>query len=153
MTDIIEKVFAFNQDAGLLDKPYDDFLESSFQIEEALEGFSNLELSKVFWGSESTDISPKNLSREIVAHAQGEGFSEPLTDVGRFDKHIDSMIYDLGALAKLGLSPSDIVEGIEAVNEANLTKLQCKKDEHGKLGKPTNFVGPESILQSILDRR
>ena len=37
--DFVQRIHDFNQQAGLLDKPYDDFLESSFQIEEALEGF------------------------------------------------------------------------------------------------------------------
>ena len=35
----IQQIYDFNQQAGLLDKGYDDFPESSFQIEEALEGF------------------------------------------------------------------------------------------------------------------
>ena len=35
----VDQIHEFNSQAGLLDKPYDDFLESSFQIEEALDGF------------------------------------------------------------------------------------------------------------------
>ena len=44
MLNPIKRITQFNQDAGLLGKGYDDFLESSFQIEEALEGFENLHM-------------------------------------------------------------------------------------------------------------
>ena len=42
---------------------------------------------------------------------------------------------------------------IGAVTEANLQKLTMPKDEHGKLTKPADFVGPEIKLQAILDER
>ena len=32
-------------------------------------------------------------------------------------------------------------------------KLSMPKDEHGKLMKPANFVGPEIQLQTILEQR
>lgn len=35
----------------------------------------------------------------------------------------------------------------------NKTVLSILKDEHGKLMKPADFVGPEAKLQSILDER
>lgn len=35
----------------------------------------------------------------------------------------------------------------------NKTVLSMPKDEHGKLMKPADFVGPEAKLQSILDER
>lgn len=35
----------------------------------------------------------------------------------------------------------------------NKTELSMPKDEHGKLTKPTGFVGPEVKLQAILDER
>ena len=33
----------------------------------------------------------------------------------------------------------------------NKTELSMPKDEHGKLTKPANFVGPETKLQVLLD--
>lgn len=146
MTNIIEKVFAFNQDAGLLDKPYDDFLESSFQIEEALEGFDLDKLVRTY--DLDSEAEAKSISRSLI-----EICVTKLSDVDRADKHIDSLIYDLGALAKLRLNPEQIERMIMVVVEANKTKLACKKDKYGKLGKPTDFVGPETELQKILDER
>lgn len=35
----------------------------------------------------------------------------------------------------------------------NKTVLSMPKDSHGKLTKPTNFVGPEHELQQILNER
>lgn len=154
MENPIKSIYKWQVEAGLADRPYDDFLESSFQIEEALEGFSNIELSQRFWGkSDQQDTSPKNLSREIVAHAQGAGFILNLPDVDRFDKAIDSVIFAIGSMAKLGLSPQQIQKGLLIVNHANMQKLGMPVDEHGKKIKPEGFVGPEEELQKILDER
>ena len=54
-------------------------------------------------------------------------------------------------MAKLGLTPAQILEAMNIVTEANLQKLSMPKDEHGKLTKPANFVGPETKLQALLD--
>ena len=40
MISSIKEIVKFNKEAGLLENDYDDFLESSFQVEEALEGFN-----------------------------------------------------------------------------------------------------------------
>ena len=56
-------------------------------------------------------------------------------------------------MAKLGLTPQQIQRGILAVNRANVQKLGMPRDEHGKLIKPKDFVGPEVELQKILDER
>lgn len=149
MNSIIEEVYNFNKESGLLDKPYDDFLESSFQIEEALEGFP---LPSGISIIPEDFTNHKELSREIVGNCITTE-AESLSDVERFDKHIDSIIYDIGSIAKLQLTPEQIARGINVVIEANKQKLQCKKDELGKLGKPADFVGPESKLQAILDER
>ena len=76
MLNPIKRITQFNQDAGLLGKGYDDFLEASFQIEEALEGFENLQsLANVLTDEECEprvrdDASPKNISRAIVQLAK-----------------------------------------------------------------------------------
>jgi hypothetical protein len=133
--DAISVIYEFNKQAGLLDKGYDDFLESSMSIEEALEGF----------GLES----PKSYSRLIV---DGIITSETnVSNVDRFDKHLDNLVINFGSLFKLGLSVDQVMRGLDAVMETNMTKLSVGKDEHGKQMKPEGFVGPEEKLQKILD--
>ena len=142
MINPITEVCKFNQSAGLLDKPYNDFLESSMQIEEALEGF-NLDTLPNQIGGE-----PKDVSKQLVDTLDFIGL-----DVDRLDKAINAWILSVGAMAKLKLTPSQIERAILAVNTANLAKLNMSKDEYGKLLKPKDFVGPEPELQKILDER
>lgn len=152
--DHIDEIYDFNKTLGLLDSGYDDFLESSFQIEEALEGFDLLYFSKELL-SEFTaprsfsSMNPKEVSRAIVK-STGEFQG---TDVDRLDKAIDAIVFAVGSIAKLRLTPSQIREAISVVTKANLQKLGMPKDEFGKVIKPDNFVGPEVELQKILDSR
>lgn len=147
--DHIDEIYNFNKTLGLLDAGYDDFLESSFQIEEALEGFEPpvRDLTLSF-------DNPKNTSRAIISWILRDsevGFEIP--DVDRLDKAIDAIVFAVGSIAKLGLTPSQIREAISVVTKANLQKLGMPKDEFGKVIKPDNFVGPEVELQKILDSR
>ena len=150
----VQQIYDFNKQAGLLEKGYDDFLESSFQIEEALEGFPNLQnLANILTDEESEervrdDASPKNISRAIVQYVRG---NTKISDVDRLDKACDAVVFAIGSMAKLGLTPAQIIEAMNIVTEANLQKLSMPKDEHGKLTKPANFVGPETKLQALLD--
>ena len=152
----VQQIYDFNKQAGLLEKGYDDFLESSFQIEEALEGFPNLQnLANTLTDEESEervrdDASPKNISRAIVQYVSN---NTKISDVDRLDKACDAVVFAIGSMAKLGLTPAQIIEAMNIVTEANLQKLSMPKDEHGKLTKPANFVGPENKLQAILDKR
>lgn len=155
----VEEIYNFNHQAGLLDKPYDDLLESSFQIEEALEGFSDLPklaervLAKdLVTGYEN--YTPKDVSRAIVALARMDGeVTEYLADVDRLDKAIDAIIFAVGSIAKLRLNPEQIERAVSVVTQANLQKLSMPKDKFGKLQKPVDFIGPEVELQKILDER
>ena len=157
----VQQIYDFNQQAGLLDKGYDDFLESSFQIEEALEGYKSYGLTNLqtHLAPSVKDVkpTPKGLSRLITAIALSECHENccktTISDVDRLDKSIDAIVYAIGAIAKLGLNVEQIHRAISAVTEANLQKLSCPKDEFGKLTKPTDFVGPEVKLQAILDER
>ena len=170
MSNFIQEIYDFNKQAGLLDKPYYDILESSFQVEEALEGFDLRKLyaklngfsedtTKVTLSLDDFSISAKTVSRHILYDfiaSDNEASSlhtDYLSDVDRLDKHVDSIIYNIGSLAKLGLNPEQIARAISVVTQANLTKLNCPKDEFGKLTKPADFVGPEVKLQTILDER
>jgi hypothetical protein len=56
-------------------------------------------------------------------------------------------------MAKLGLNPQEITKALNIVMHANFAKLQCPRDEFGKLTKPADFVGPEAELQKLLDSR
>ena len=141
--DHIDAIYQFNEQAGLLEQGYNDFSESAYQIEEALEGY---EIAHGFTVHLDT---PKEMSRTIV-RAQGSFVG---TDVDRLDKAIDAIVFAVGSIAKLGLTPPQIREAIEIVTTANLQKLSMPKDEFGKLTKPADFVGPETKLQELLDRR
>ena len=164
MLNPIKRIVQFNQDAGLLGKGYDDFLESSFQIEEALEGFNYLQsLANVLTDEECEprvrdDASPKNISRAIVQLAKEGSYTADSTfripDVDRLDKACDSVVYAIGSMAKLGLSAQDITQALNIVMDKNLEKLKNKKyDAEGKLLKDPSFVGPEAQLQLLLDKR
>jgi len=154
----IKAIYQWQQKAGNLDHLYDDFLESSFQIEEALEGFTkpyeNLHRED---GSVIVDTinstGTKEFSRDLVGWFQSFSNFEPISDVDRFDKAIDAIIFAIGSMGKLGLTPQQIQHGLLVVNHANMQKLGMPRDEHGKLMKPEGFVGPEVELQKILDKR
>lgn len=158
----VQQIYDFNKQAGLLEKGYDDFLESSFQIEEALEGFEGLESLAIELTDEDDDLveaTPKELSRKIVHIAQNgyhvdDSDKIPVPDVDRLDKACDAVVFAIGSMAKLGLTPAQITEAMHIVTEANLQKLSnIKVDSNGKLLKDSNFIGPETKLQAILDKR
>lgn len=150
----VRKIIQFNEDAGLLEKGYDDSLEPAFQIEEALEGFNLTKLSKLLAPREPV-MNPKEVSRAIIKVARHSD-KTPIKEVDRLDKHIDGLIYHIGSLAKQGLSLEQMCEAVDVVMTANQAKVQCPKDEAGKLLKPLDFdelFAPEPALQQILDRR
>lgn len=157
MLNPIKRIVQFNQDAGLLDKGYDDFLESSFQIEEALEGFNPEFIIKsmhnaVQEGFKGFITSPKDVSRHLVSTALTSDCT--ITDVDRLDKACDSVVYAIGSMAKLGLSAQEITQALNIVMDKNLEKLKNKSyDAEGKLLKDPSFVGPEAQLQVLLDKR
>ena len=151
MLNPIKRIVQFNQDAGLLGKGYDDFLESSFLIEEALEGLGDTMFFAPKLGLEP-ESSCKEISRAIVKDCIAEG--ESVSDVDRLDKACDAVVYAIGSMAKLGLSAQDITQALNIVMDKNLEKLKNKKyDAEGKLLKDPSFVGPEAQLQLLLDKR
>ena len=162
--DHIDAIYQFNEQAGLLEQGYNDFSESAYQIEEALEGFTHLQnLANILTDEEQEyrvrdDASAKNISRAIVQLAKEGSYDADSTfkipDVDRLDKAIDAIVFAVGSIAKLGLTPPQIREAIEIVTTANLQKLSnIKIDSNGKLLKDSNFIGPETKLQELLDRR
>ena len=168
----IDQIYDFNLKAGLLDKPYYDILESSFQIEEALEGF---DLRKLWcklngFNDGTTEIAlqtdqltekltGKFLARTILHEYVTSDSSVSslqktyLTDVERLDKACDAIVFAFGSIFKLGLNQEQASRALSVVMSANLQKLSMPKDEFGKLTKPADFIGPEVSLQAILDER
>ena len=136
---------------------YDDATEAAYQIEEALEGFNLTELAHKDVLAKGDhlikEVNPKLVSREILRRATRTYNS--LEDVDRFDKALDAIYFAIGSLHKLGLSPSQMVDGLQVVHDANLMK-GGKKDSQGKVIKPDQWeelFAPEPKLQDILDAR
>ena len=123
MFDFVQRIYDFNKDNGLLDKGYSDFLESSFQIEEALEGFDIKEVSQNTTDYRLTTSSAKELSRYILDREKFIG-----TDVDRLDKACDAIVFAVGSMAKLGLTPSQIHEALTFAPGTRVTEL---KDTEG----------------------
>ena len=153
MENPFKSIYKFNKEAGLLDKGYSDFLEPSFLIEEALEDLPELiNLAKAL---ENDTPNPKEIARHIVELAGG--VDAELTDLQRFDKHIDAIVYAVGGAYKLGLTPQQLEAGIAAVMHSNMKKIGAGKDAAGKQLKPDNWAEIEAEqvrkLQAILDKR
>ena len=154
MLNPIKEIVKWQRDTGNAAKPYDDFLESSFQIEEALEGFNPefiiLSMHEAVISNFNGDTtSPKDVSRHLVATALTSDCS--ITDVDRLDKACDAIIFAIGSMTKLGLDHHAITKALNIVNDANKAKLGMSRDSEGKLLKPEGFVGPEVKLQELLD--
>lgn len=149
MLNPIKEICAWQIAAGNASRPYDDFLESAFQIEEALEGHDLYELNLFINGPEySNEVNAKTLSRIIVEHCYTK---EPIPDVERLDKACDAIIFAIGSMQKLGLDHHGVTKALNIVNNANRAKLGAPRDAAGKLLKPDDFVGPEAELQKLLD--
>lgn len=150
MINPIKDIYNWQKAAGNLDKPYDDFLESSFQIEEALEGFDLVLLASQLYPVDRPEdcTNAKFLSRQITTMAGAHKLQ--LADVDRLDKACDAIVYAIGSIAKLGLDHHGITKALNIVNNANKAKLGMARDKHGKLLKPTNFTGPEAELAKLL---
>ena len=147
MIEQIKKIYQFNKEAGLLDKPYSDFREAEYTIEESLEDFDTSYLAKKLHRLE--DTSPKELSRTIVT---GMCYlpDESINPVSRFDKALDKLVFTFGDLFKQGFTINQIFRGLDIVMNANLSKLSAPLDEHGKQTKPKDFVSPEPLLELIV---
>ena len=146
MLDQVTRIYDFNRVNGLLDKPYNDFLESSFQIEEALEGFDLPVIIETLDLKIDFDTNSKGVAREILSSVS----NNELSDLDRLDKHLDSIVYDIGAIAKLGLTPAQLLQALSIVMDANEAKNGCPKDSFGKLMKGSSFEGPEPRLEQLL---
>jgi hypothetical protein len=161
MQNPIKRIVQFNHDADLVKSGYSDFLESSFQIEEALEGFklNNIAISaSKELNTQPGQVSPKELARDIVGIVAGdldcpEVSIPPISDVERLDKACDAVVFAIGSMTKLGLNAQQITQALNIVMDSNQAKLKCPKDSHGKLTKNADFPNPEPRLQELLNSR
>lgn len=149
MIEAIKLIYEFNKKADLLSDGYNDAKEAQYVIEEALEGFDINHLNKKLDIDENSH--PKYTSRAIVTGMCV--VPDTMTDVERFDKHLDILVFTFGALFKMKLSIPQIFRGLTTVMKRNIQKLSVGKDAEGKQMKPANFVGPEKELQLILNER
>ena len=119
MLNPIKEIVKWQMDAGNAAKPYNDFLESSFQIEEALEGY------EIEYGFTVDIGTPKEMSRTIV-RAQGPFIG---TDVDRLDKACDAIIFAIGSMTKLGLDHNAITKALNIVNNNELVEVDVTEEE------------------------
>ena len=150
MENPFKQILRFNKEAGLLDRPFDPVLENRHLIEEALEGFDlDLVARKAAYITED-----KLTAQSIAAWLLSGQTGESITEVELLDKACDAVVFAVGTMAKLGLNHAQITRALNAVMQANLTKLKDPvMGSDGKLGKSGGFVGPETKLQEILDSR
>lgn len=161
MHDIIDQVFHFNQEAGLLGGELDTFAETAYILEEAMEGFEGAfngahEDGTLIVPGDKEWITARQWSlsfmNQILQAFEQRGLPLP-NEVAEFDKSIDGSWFNIGRLAKMGLSREQVKDGFDAVYMANIAKIGGPKDEHGKQLKPVGWTGPEDELQKILDKR
>lgn len=163
MENPIKQIYKFNKEAGLLEAGYNHLREPSFLIEESLEGFDHLNILADKLGMKENLTNPKEISRWIVSTALcGNGNykeanlqdKEYLPKVDLLDKHLDAIIYSVGSIFKLGLSPQQLEQALNIVMNANMKKLGAPKDAEGKQLKPDNWeqYAPEPKLQAIIDK-
>lgn len=158
---LVQDIYGFNDKAGLLDKEFDSFAELAYTFEEAFEGFEECYNTqdengepfkpgdKEYPTARSLGISLTNSIKDSV---ERRGLPMP-AEVDELDKSIDLVVFNIGKIAKLGLTPEQIERCFKIVSNANMAKLGAPKDKHGKQLKPEGWVGPEEQLQAVLDER
>ena len=154
MGSIVEDIYAFNKKANLLDKGMDSFVETAYILEEAIEGYEDVfnqpeDPKAPVVTARSWSISFLN---QIKDAKEQRNLPMP-TEVEEADKAIDGVWFNIGKLAKMGLSIEQIHEMFGVVAACNMAKIGGPKDELGKQLKPEGWTGPEAQLQVILDRR
>ena len=157
----IKDVYEFNQKAGLLEGEMDAFKELAYVFEEAFEGFEECYNTqdengepfkpgdKEYPTARQLGLSLTNSIKDSVAR---RGLDMP-SEVAEVDKSIDAMVFHVGKLSKMNLTPDQMDRMCKAVTNANMRKLDGPKDEHGKQLKPEGWTGPEEELQKILNER
>lgn len=154
MNELVEDIYLFNKKAGFLGKGMDSFMETAYILEEAVEGYED-----VFNMPEDPN-APVVTARswalgflnQVKEAKEARGLPMP-EEVDELDKAIDGVVFNIGKMAKMGLSVEQISAAFKIVSDANMAKLGAPKDDLGKQLKPEGWVGPEVKLQELLDAR
>ena len=158
---IVNDIYDFNKQAGLLEDDMDSFKELAYIFEESFEGLEEAYNTADENGERYKPGDAKyptarqlglSLANSIKDSFERNGFPLP-TEVQEVDKSIDAVYFHIGKLAKMGLTPDHIDRMFSTVTACNMAKLGGPKDELGKQLKPEGWTGPEEQLQAILDER
>ena len=154
MANIVQDIYSFNEKMGLLGKGMDSFMETAYILEEAIEGYEDVfnnpdDPQAMVVTARSWALGFLNQVKEAK---EQRGLPMP-TEVAELDKAIDGAVFNIGKIAKMGLTVEQIERAFSVVNECNMAKLDGPKDELGKQLKPEGWTGPEDKLQAILDER
>jgi predicted HAD superfamily Cof-like phosphohydrolase len=141
----IENIAKFNRDRGLLDKELNIDLENSFLLSEELE---TLDVYAI--GSELglNNKSHDELAKQIVIQYAKPFKNREEEIVEYIDKVIDHFYFGIGAMLKIGLSPTQIEYLFECVESANNNKPNKSID--GKIIKDNSFIDPKSEIYKIV---
>ena len=151
---LVQDIYDFNDKAGFLGQGMDSFKETAYILEEAIEGYEDVfnmpeDPKAPIVTARSWSLSFLNAVKEAK-----EARNLPMPEeVDELDKAIDGVVFNIGKLAKMGLSVEQIEAAFKIVSDANMSKLSAPKDELGKQLKPEGWVAPEALLQGILDGR
>ena len=143
----LHTIYDFNKQAGLLEYGFNPQKESAYIIEEQLEGFPGYQnIGKSLGLAPESYDTPKTFSRWFTKNL-GEFTGD---NVDALDRILDTLVFSIGSLYKLGLEPEDVEQCMSIVMDANMSKISQPKDSEGKLTKPKNFIPPEQRLQEYL---
>jgi hypothetical protein len=136
----ITDIHRWNKDRGLLGPELNRKLEGTMLLEEVLEGLGH--------------PHPKDESKKIVNQILDRKDLIEISEIGWLDHLCDIEFILHGSKAKLGLSPLDDLDSLQAIIDANNYK-KSKKDSDGKIIKTEewNQYAPEPRLEKILNRR
>lgn len=154
MASIVQDIYDFNEQAGLLGNGFDSFLETAYIMEEAIEGYEDA--FNMPDDPEAPVVTAREFSLSLlnqIREAKEQRNLPMPSEVQELDKAIDGAIFNIGKMAKMGLTVEQIVTAFNIVSAANMSKLSAGKDELGKQLKPKDWVGPEGDLQQLLDSR
>ncbi|MCI5051311.1 MAG: hypothetical protein MRY57_03310 [Candidatus Pacebacteria bacterium] len=96
--DMFEKIVAWNQERGLIEKGFNHEKEASFIIEELLESTGVIE-------SEEAREESEEISEKVITHT-------PLDKTIIVDALADIIVYATGGIAKLGYNPSKVMDEV-----------------------------------------
>jgi predicted HAD superfamily Cof-like phosphohydrolase len=141
----IKNIEKFNRERGLLDRGIDIDLENSFLLSEELE---TLDVSSLGLDLRLNNKSHDELAKQIVIQYTKPFKNKEEEMVEYIDKVIDHFFFGVGAMLKMGLSPTQIEYLFECVENANNNKPNKSVD--GKVIKDDSFVDPKEEIRRVI---